>query len=84
MNFTTKKASFLILIITSLLCSRASFLFINDPEGPNLLIVVGMAVIIYFTSLTISSFSPWIHHKRIFFAILIQVLIATSFAVLAK
>jgi heme/copper-type cytochrome/quinol oxidase subunit 4 len=33
--------------VASIILSRIVFLFLNDPEGPNLLIVVGLAVIIY-------------------------------------
>lgn len=46
----SKKISLLILFITSLVCSRTMFLFFNDPEGPNLLVVTGVAVIVYFLS----------------------------------
>ena len=37
----------LILAIVSLVLSMTAFLFVNDPEGPNLLIVVVLAAIIY-------------------------------------
>lgn len=33
------------------------FVFFNDPEGPNLLVVMVMAVVIYFLSLVIYSFN---------------------------
>lgn len=36
-----------ILGIVALICSRVIFMFIDDPEGPNLLIVFGLAVPIY-------------------------------------
>lgn len=58
MYFISKKVSLLILGITALACSRMMFLFFNDPEGPNLLIVMVMAIIIYFLSLTIYLFKP--------------------------
>jgi amino acid permease len=35
------------IIITSLLLSRSIFFFIDDPEGPNLLIVSVLALFIY-------------------------------------
>ena len=43
----SKKASLFLLAIASLVCSRAVFLFINDPEGPNLLIVIVLAAMIF-------------------------------------
>ncbi len=53
MYFKSKKISLLILGITAIACSRLMFLFINDPEGPNLLIVMVVAVIIFFLFLVI-------------------------------
>lgn len=84
MNLTSKKASFIILSMTSLVCSRVSFVFLDDSEGPNLLIVVGMAAIIYTVSVTISSLLPWINPQKILMTILVQILFATGFAFLAK
>lgn len=49
--FNLKKTSLAVLGMTSLVCSRVMFLFINDPEGPNLLVVVVMAAILYILSL---------------------------------
>jgi heme/copper-type cytochrome/quinol oxidase subunit 4 len=42
-----KTASLLILGIISIACSRTAFLLVDDSEGPNLLIVIGLATIIY-------------------------------------
>jgi len=62
--------------ITALICSRAMFSFINDPEGPNLLIVVVLAVIMYALSLGIYSFKPSIaNSKKLLLAILAQIVI---------
>jgi len=47
------KIALLTLGAVSLVLSRIVFSFINDPEGPNLLIVVGLAVIIFFLFLAI-------------------------------
>ena len=75
----SKKASLLILGITSVACSRAMFSFFNDPEGPNLLIVMGMAVIVYFLSLTAYFFVPSATGlKRFLLAISIQIIIVTG------
>ncbi|HEX4799454.1 MAG TPA: hypothetical protein VFV22_02890 [Candidatus Paceibacterota bacterium] len=46
MKKVTRKS--LILAVVSLACSRATFMLIDDPEGPNLLIVVVLAGVIYF------------------------------------
>lgn len=45
----------IILGIVSLILSRLSFLLINDPEGPNLLIVTVFAIFIYSLFLTLHS-----------------------------
>jgi O-antigen/teichoic acid export membrane protein len=66
----------IILIITSLLLSRSIFFFIDDPEGPNLVVVIGLALIIYFMSsvpyMVRSSFTSL---KKLSLAISIQVLL---------
>lgn len=49
-----KKTTLIILGVISLLCSRGLFFFVNDPEGPNLLIVTVLAVIIYISLLFIA------------------------------
>ncbi len=51
MFFKLKKTSFLILAITALVCSRATFSFFKDPEGPNLLIGIVLATALYLVSL---------------------------------
>lgn len=42
-----KTAPLLILGVTSILCSRLLFWLFDDPEGPNLLIVLAMAAFMY-------------------------------------
>jgi len=82
MRLTSKKIAFLILGITALACARLLFWFFNDPEGPNLLVVMGMAAIVYVLSLAIylsNSFLRFTGGKRISFAIFIQILIVTGF-----
>ena len=39
--------SLVILAITSIASAKAIFTLINDPEGPNLLVVVGLAAVLY-------------------------------------
>ena len=50
MHVNCKNGSLLILAITAVVCSRAIFAFIQDPDGPNLLVVAAMASVIYFVS----------------------------------
>lgn len=57
-HFKSKKISLVILGATAILCSRALFFFFNDPEGPNLLIVGGLAIAIYFLSFAAYLFVP--------------------------
>ena len=51
MDFKSKKYSLLILGGTAIICSRTLFFFISDTEGPNLLIVGGLAIAIFLLSL---------------------------------
>lgn len=80
MYFKSKKTSLLILGITALALSRVTFSLFNDPEGPNLLIVVGLALILYLLSLTAYAFNSSITGlKRLVLAISIQALFAAGF-----
>lgn len=47
MNIKQIRYLLVILGLVSLLFSRLVFVFINDPEGPNLLIVIVLALVIY-------------------------------------
>ena len=42
-----KTIPLVILGVLSIIVSRAVFLFVNDPEGPNLVVVIGLAAGIY-------------------------------------
>ncbi len=84
MNFKSKPAALVILGLTALTCSRAMFFFFNDPEGPNLLVVVVAATIIYFLSwatykaiLKLFSLAPRTWPKDVLLVILVQVIITT-------
>lgn len=82
MHVNLKNWSLVILAITAFACSRIMFAFINDPEGSNLLIVSGMAAVIYFASaaLYLSNLYPSLTgFKRSSGAILIQIFVATCF-----
>lgn len=78
MYFKSKKTSLLILGITSIVCSRVMFLFFNDPEGPNLLVVIGVAMVVYFLSLAAYLFNSS-SLKKLLLAIFIQIIIVTGF-----
>lgn len=70
------KRSLLILGITAIVLSRALFFFFNDPEGPNLLVVMVAAAIVYFVSLTAYAFNSSANEsKRSWLAILIQIVV---------
>ncbi len=80
MYFKSKKISLLILAVASLVASRVLFLFFNDPEGPNLLVVVGAAAIIFVVSLLGYLYYPLaklIGLKRLFLAIFTQAILIT-------
>lgn len=81
----SKKSSLIILAITALLLSRSMFVFFDDPEGPNLLIVTVGAAIIYFLSLTTYRFNPPVAGlKKLLLAILVQILIVTCAGLLLR
>lgn len=85
MNLKSKKTSLLILCITSILCSRAMFLFFNDPEGPNLLVILGAAAVIYLLSLGVYLFSPLIKgQKKFWLTVLAQIIIVAVLYLLLK
>jgi hypothetical protein len=75
------KASPLVLIITSIVCSRAMFAFFDDPDGPNLLVVMGMAAIVYCASWAMCGFvfsaGPRGGLKGLLLAILIQIFVTS-------
>ena len=63
-------------------CSRAMFAFFHDPEGPNLLVVTGMAAILYLISLALylsNLFPSLAGIKRGSAAIFIQIFVAIGF-----
>ena len=78
MNFKSKKTPLLILGITSILCSRSMFVFFDDTEGPNLLIVMVMAAVIYFLSLIVYLFKFSSLHKLLL-SFSVQILLVTVF-----
>lgn len=78
MKNKSKRVSLLLLGATALICSRAWFWFLHDPEGPNLLIVTGLALVLYILSLTVYLFdNKPADDKKLLAALLIQVLVVT-------
>lgn len=78
MLFESKKLSLITLGLTAIVCSRIMFAFFNDPEGPNLLIVVVAAVVIYLPALAVYRFdSPASNSKKFWLALLSQLVIAS-------
>ena len=78
--FKSKKISIIILAVTAIICSRMLFFFFNDPEGPNLLVVVGLALAVYFLSYLAYAFGPSKMNgiRRLSVVICIQILLVTG------
>jgi hypothetical protein len=77
----------LILLLTAFACSRLIFFMIDDPEGPNLLVVTAMAVILYALSLAAWFSRPLASlagFQRIAAVILIQLALSAGFTVLLR
>jgi hypothetical protein len=74
--------SLLVLAITAAACSRIMFAMIEDPEGPNLLVVTVMGAVIFLPSFALyrSKLVPSLTGLiRMAAAILIQIVIMTGF-----
>jgi hypothetical protein len=85
MDLRSKKIALLILAITALVCSRTMFALFNDPEGPNLLIVVGMAVILFSLSIVAYLFAPLASGlKKFLLAIFLQLIIIAGLYFLGR
>ena len=79
MAFASKKTSLLLLVVTAFVCSRTLFFFFNDPEGPNLLIVTVLALLLYTASWIAWRFIPaTTTGKKLLFAICTQLLIVAG------
>lgn len=79
-----KGSSALILGITALMCSRGLFALFRDPEGPNLLVVAVLAVILYAVSLALYLCIPAGGPKRLSAALLAQLLLVAGLYFLLK
>ena len=68
----------MLLFVTASLLSRAMFYFIDDPEGPNLLVVGVMGLVVLGVSLVVSRFVLGVKgRKQPFNTILIQIALVT-------
>lgn len=66
---------------SALVLSRMFFVFINDPEGPNLLVVVVLAAVLFVVSLAAyarSAFPALSDVKRLLFAVFIQIVMVAA------
>jgi hypothetical protein len=84
MPFTAKKTSLLLLGITAFVCSRTLFFLFRDPEGPNLLVVTVLAVILYVASFIAWRFIPaTTGSQKLLLAICTQILIVTALYIIS-
>jgi hypothetical protein len=84
MQSDSEKTSLLLLLITAFPCSRALFFLFNDPEGPNLLIVTVLALLLYFASFIAWEFTPaTTASKKLLFGIGTQLLIVAGLYMIA-
>jgi len=56
--YKSKTVSLIILAITAVIFSRMLFVFFNDLEGPNPIIIAAVTVPVYLLSLTVYLFTP--------------------------
>jgi len=79
MHFKVTKGSLLVLGIRAFCWSRTLFFLFNDPEGPNLLIVTVLALMLFVASFIAWRFIPATTAiKKLFFAICTQLLIVAG------
>jgi hypothetical protein len=80
MDYASKKFALFILGLTAIVCSRLMFIFFNDPEGPNLLVVGVCATAVYLVSLAAYFYTPAniTAIKKLSLVILIQVALVTG------
>ena len=84
MKIDSKRTSLALLVITAFACSRTLFFLFHDPEGPNLLIVTVLALILYGASFIAWRFIPATDTtKKLLFAICTQLIIVTGLYTIA-
>jgi len=79
-----KKISLLLLVITAFACSSTLFFLFNDPEGPNLLIVTVLALLLFGASFIAWRFIPaTTASRKLLLGIGTQLLIVTGLYTIA-
>lgn len=71
----------LMLAVPAVLCSRTVFALFHDPEGPNVLVVIMLATVIYLVAAAayLSNLLPSLTgFKRGLAAVFVQIVVATS------
>lgn len=71
------KTLLIILGITAIVCTRVMLVFFDDPEGPNLLVVLGMAFFVFLLSLPVYRLRRLENHQKLILTIITQILIVT-------
>lgn len=87
MYFRSKRITYIILFITALLLSRTMFVLFNDPEGPNLLVIIVGTLIIFFLSLLVYFFKSLVSFsglRRILLSIFVQIAITALLYLVLK
>ena len=83
--FKSRNVSFLILAIAASVSSRLVFMYWADPEGPNLLVVTGLSVVVF--ALTLAAYyslGRLAGLTRLLVALAIQILLVVGVAVLGR
>lgn len=79
------KVPLIILGAASIVSSRVMFVFFNDPEGPNLLVISVAAIIVFLLSFAVYFFSaPTTNLRKALLAVLVPMVITASFYFLLK
>lgn len=78
MLFSSKKFSLIALGVTAIVGSRTLFFLFDDVEGPNLLVVMVAAAIIYLFSLMAYRLNSSDSSKAFWLAIFTQIIVITS------
>lgn len=84
MPLASTKTPLVLLVISAFSCSRLLFYFFDDPEGPNLLIVTVLALILLGASFIAWRFIPaTTASKRLLIAICVQLAIVAGLYTIA-
>ena len=77
MNVVSNKSMLVALGVTAFVTSRTTFFFIDDPEGPNLLIVSVLAAVLFGVSMSVFWYKTSLGSRALFMlAVVLQVVTA--------